>query len=110
MPLLFYINYMDSAVRSSKQERNMSKFIGYTVGLQAVGEMHNGLVKVEFSESAGGGIEARLVSGNNLRHIRDAGNLTITREEYEDRPRDNIDQAAWAFDKFGYSIIGREQA
>ena len=80
----------------------MSKFIGYTVGLECfVGDTGIKSVSVEYSEEQDGKITLQAVSGRNLQSFGGNYHATITRSVFESRPvdaYDKIPEAVWALD------------
>lgn len=89
----------------------MPKFIGYTVGLMAASEHHaRQLLKVEYERQDDGSVKLKPVSGHNLAPIKNrAQHPTVTRQQFDDRPDDNIEQARWAFGLLGFTIAGTGQ-
>ena len=85
----------------------MSKFIGYTLGLECNGHGRAGkMVKVEYSRNEDGTVVLAAVSGNNLASLNQR--KTITAGEFEARPTDaysGISEARWALGKLGYSLM-----
>ena len=80
----------------------MSKFIGYTVGL----ETSAGFAKAEYN-SASDGVEITAVSARNLGRIKSAGTAVVSKDEFDNRPTDPYDsiaEARWAFEKLGVEI------
>lgn len=84
----------------------MSKFLGYTVGLQAVRHGEFKLVKIEYRQIHRVGSDAvqlTPVSGLNLSRVPGVIR-TITMQEYHDRPDDNIDEAIEMLSLCGWTV------
>lgn len=84
----------------------MSDFIGTTIGLMKSidGGKKAYLVRVNFHES-GDNVVLKSVSGYSLGPMKGVEDLTITREEYDNRPRDHNNdkvEADWALSKCGW--------
>lgn len=77
-----------------------------TVGLLASHRTFSApkLVRVTMEEEKSGNIRLYVVSGHNLGRMPRLGTIIITLAEFEDRPRDNIEEARWAFSKFNLEI------
>lgn len=88
----------------------MSKFIGYTVGLECNGYTQIGkLVQVEYSRLSDESVLLQTVSARNLGKL--VGSKVISADEFADRPSDpydNIDEARWALNLCGWSLMGDE--
>lgn len=81
-----------------------SEFMRYTVGLEANTDSMVGMMaKVEFSRLANGRIRLQVVSGRNLANAR--GTALISASEYDDRPRDDIEEARWALGLCGWTLM-----
>jgi hypothetical protein len=84
----------------------MSKFIGYTVGLECNGRGKVArFLKVEYSRANNGGVILSAVSGHDLSsaNIR----TVLTAEQFENRPTDPYDsiiEARWALKRLGFSL------
>lgn len=79
----------------------------YTVGLMAnhPNFKRPTLVKIFIDgRSQSGSVVMSAENARTLGPIRALGHVTVTLEEYEDRPAGNIDFARWAFAKFGLEI------
>ena len=88
----------------------MSKFIGCTVGLDCSGNTKwnkavSKLVRVEYSKNEDGTVTLQAVSGHNGAITQ--GNVTLTEKAFEERPRDNdkINEARWALNACGWSLM-----
>lgn len=85
----------------------MSKFVGYTAGLECDGHGIVGkLVKVEYSRLSDGRIKLQATSGRDLSAV--AGSKVITQAEFEDRPSDPYDtilEARWALQLCGWTLM-----
>lgn len=88
----------------------MSKFIGYTIGLECNGHGQVGkLVKIEISATSNDTIKLSAVSGHNLGKINRS--VTIDRVEFESRPRaGTVEEAIWALAKCGYTPMALDEA
>jgi hypothetical protein len=83
----------------------MSKFIGYTVGLECWINGSIKMVKCEYSR-IDGGVMIRAVSGNNLGRFGGGHSKNISQETYEARPIDCYNdtiEAIWALKQIGLS-------
>lgn len=81
----------------------MKEFIGTTVGLECNGHGQVGnMIAVQFIRTAAG-IVLQPVSGRNLAHV--AGTRTVTHEEFDNRPSDNIGAARWALNRCGWTLM-----
>ena len=83
----------------------MKKFLTYTVGLNCYvptdNEQYNiRMVKVAIYD-IGEYILLQAVSGNNLDEYPHNYSKAITKDEFENRPTENVDLAVWALAKVG---------
>ena len=83
----------------------MSKFIGYTAGLECYVPGITGIhmIKIEYSKSADG-VKLQAVSGLNLEPIARKFSAAISPEAYAGRPvdpYDNTEEAVWALRQVG---------
>ncbi len=87
-----------------------TKFIGYTVGLNAIHENLKKymLLKAEFARLPNGDVQLTCVSARNLERIRSIATRTISAEEFSDRPSENIGEAHWAFRILGVDSYGMD--
>lgn len=84
----------------------MGKFIGYTVGLECFVEDRGiQMVKIEYSE-APDGVKLQAVSGRNLGAFARRISKKISRDEFDNRPAGNIEQAIWAMGLVGLRPAG----
>lgn len=82
-------------------------YFNTTVGLLAEHDLYNKpmLIRIQFTSSEeNGDVTLKAVNGHSLGLIKKTGFKTITREAYEDRPRDNIEEARWAMAFLGWEV------
>lgn len=82
----------------------------FTIGLQANNGERSALVKIQIERTQNGGAILTPVSGNNLARI--SGKVvTLTAEQYDDRPHDpydNAKEAIWALKQCGWHAVAEE--
>ena len=90
----------------------MSKFIGYTIGLEANRNSQIGkMVKVSFERDENGFIRLKAVSGRNLEAMK--GHATVSAEQFQERPQDAYDgsvEARWALNQCGWTLMTDDAA
>ncbi len=92
----------------------MSKFIGYTNGLDCNGHGNVGkLVKVEYTRLNSGDVRLSAVSGRNLAALGHCS--TVTAEQFDNRPGagevgGNVAEARWALGIIGYTPMSEDVA
>lgn len=82
-------------------------FFATTVGLTAEHDNYPKamLVRMEFtSETVDGPVTVKAVNGHSLGPLHKAGKRVISRDAYEDRPRDNVEEARWAGSLLGWEM------
>lgn len=85
----------------------MSKFIGYTVGLECWIDGAIKMVKVEYSEEHDGYVKLQAVSGHNLTSFGAHHSANIKREKFDNRElNDKTEQAIWALKAIGLTPAG----
>ena len=96
------------------RRENMSKFIGYTSGLDCNGHGKVGkLVKVEYKRLDNGDVRLGAVSGHNLGALGHYS--TVTAEQFDNRPGagevgGNVAEARWALGIVGYTLMSEDVA
>ena len=85
----------------------MTQFIGYTIGLEAnrgyaVGKM----VKIEYTRDSES-VRLKAVSGRNLSAVQ--GSAVISREQFENRPGSDVEEARWALALCGWSLMSESR-
>ncbi|MFK1433043.1 hypothetical protein ACIU0H_05180 [Pseudomonas aeruginosa] len=77
----------------------------YTVGLLANHPKFKRPTQVKvFIDGRHGNVVMSVENAHTLAPIRALGHVTLSLEEYDDRPAGNIAFARWAFAKFGLEI------
>jgi len=94
-----------SEMTTTDLEASDERFIGCTIGLQAIHCNYTApkLVSIDFYEK-GDKIILKAVSGHNMARMIKSKNATIPREQYEDRPDRAVDKAIWALSLCGWEI------
>lgn len=84
----------------------MSKFIGYTVGLDATSKTGKSvLAKVGYYSMPDGTVKLVPASGRNLSEITNG--VKIPKAEFDARPRDPYNdtrEAVWALERCGFTV------
>ena len=82
----------------------MSKFIGYTVGLECNGhDMMAQMVKVEYIRQADESVTLQAINGRNLSTLK--GTARVTAENFSNRPDGDVEQARWALKHCSWSLM-----
>lgn len=81
----------------------VKRYIGQTV---AVMTECNRLVKVEFSEVVGGGVELTLVKAGTFERVKGFSIQSITAADYKGCPWEASAKSAWAVKHFGLKVKG----
>jgi hypothetical protein len=81
----------------------MSKFLGYTIGLESNRAEHIAVMaKIEYNQRDDGRISMTVVNGHNLAQM--PGGAVVTARAYEARPRDRVAEARWALNHCGWTL------
>lgn len=82
----------------------MSKFLGYTVGLECNKDDQVGKsVMVEFSQADDGRVSLTPVSARNMGRV--GATCTIAADKFSGRPSDKIAEARWALGLCGWTLM-----
>lgn len=90
------------------------EYYGSTIGMMARHQNMNktGIVRVEFYRT-NKGVELHAISGKNLERIRNIKTVTISIDEFNDRPNlqtENCNEFFWATKKLGFELPEEEFA
>jgi len=90
----------------------MSKFLGYTIGLECNrGDVVGKMVKAEYTRLQSGSVRVQAVNGRNLGAL--PGTKTIAADVFSDRPTDPYDsatEARWALALCGWDLMSESAA
>ena len=76
----------------------MSRVIGGTIGLDCNGHGFTGkLVRIEYERNDDGTVTLSSISGRNLGTIDRASRVTLSADEFSNRPHDPYDGAVWLY-------------
>lgn len=82
----------------------MSDFIGYTTGLECWIDGKIRSVKIEYTKAPNNSVKLSAVSGKNLETFSAQHSVTVSRSDFEARPKDpynSSDEAIWALNAVG---------